>query len=195
MSIFITADLHLGHEAIRRHCNRPWPTLEEMDEALISNWNATVPKRKALIYIVGDFAWKNHNRYLNRLNGKKVLIKGNHDKMSQDCLKNFSGVYERLATKIDDKVVVFDHYCGLVWNRSVHGSWLIYGHSHGRIGESETIPRCDAGVDVWGYRPVPWEAMKKKLESRIRPPFGEDSAAEAEMNVEENRRQNMAVWP
>lgn len=84
MNVFFTADLHLGHDNIRKHCGRPFDTVEEMDEAIISNWNRTVSARD-LVYVVGDFAWSNHNLHLARLKGKKILIKGNHDKMSQDC--------------------------------------------------------------------------------------------------------------
>ena len=42
MNIFFTADLHLGHDNIRRHCRRPFGTVEEMDEAIIANWNGAV---------------------------------------------------------------------------------------------------------------------------------------------------------
>ena len=69
MNVFFTADLHLGHDNIRRHCHRPFGTVEEMDEAIIANWNGAVAS-KDLVYIVGDFAWRNHGHHLARLKGK-----------------------------------------------------------------------------------------------------------------------------
>ena len=84
-NIFITSDLHVGHIGVIKFLNndgtklRPWDTVEEMDEALIKNWNAVVrPKDK--VYNLGDVVI---NRKalptLARLNGEKILIKGNHD--------------------------------------------------------------------------------------------------------------------
>lgn len=84
-NIFITSDTHWGHKGVTHFLNddgsklRPWDTTEAMDEAMIEKWNATVrPKDK--VYHLGDVVI---NRKalptLQRLNGDKVLIKGNHD--------------------------------------------------------------------------------------------------------------------
>ena len=196
---FFIADLHLGHDerngrgGIIRHAHRPFSCIEDHDEALIKNFNDTVPK-KALTYIVGDFAWKNHNKYLSRLNGKKILILGNHDRMPQETLRNFTSVHERLSRRIDGQIIVMDHYCGLVWDRSCHGSWQLYGHSHGRIAERDNVPRCDVGVDVWNYKPVPWEVLKMKLGKRTRDRrCGSGEIVDLEANVERNRKENIAI--
>ena len=165
MNIYLTSDPHYGHDGIIKFNKRPFESTEEMDEVLIDNWNNTM-EGKSLVYIVGDFAWKNHNKYLSRLKGKKILIKGNHDKMPLTTLNNFTEVHDLLTKKIDDKVVTFCHYCMHTWDRSCYGSWHVHGHAHGRIKESGNIPRCDVGVDVWDYKPVPWEILKKKLEKR-----------------------------
>ena len=190
MNVFFTADLHFGHENIRRHCRRPFDTVEEMDEALISNWNGSITA-KDLVYIVGDFAWVNHSQYLARLKGKKILIKGNHDKMSQDCLRNFTEVHQLLARSIDKHLVVMCHYCMAVWPSSCHGAWHLHGHSHGRIKEFADLPRCDIGVDVWDFAPVSWETVKRKLDCRKRKLSGDTS--ELDVNVAENIRANREI--
>ena len=81
-TIFFTSDLHFGHEGIIRMCNRPFQTLEEMDETLIKNWNS-LAKPKDKVYVLGDFFMyykkPKLREILNRLNGTKILIKGNHD--------------------------------------------------------------------------------------------------------------------
>jgi len=122
MNVFVTADLHLGHDNIRRHCNRPFPTVGEMDGALISNWNRLVSRRD-IVYVVGDFAWRNHQSYLARLKGKKILIRGNHDRMARDSLSQFTEVHDLLVRRVEGERVVFCHYCLSVWPSSVHGSW------------------------------------------------------------------------
>ena len=188
MNVFFTADLHLGHDNIRRHCRRPFETVEEMDEAIVSNWNKGVAAGD-LVYIVGDFAWRHHNQHLARLKGKKILIKGNHDKMSEVCLRNFDEVHQLLARTIEKQLVVMCHYCMVTWPSSCHGAWHLYGHSHGRIKEMPNVPRCDVGVDVWDFAPVPWEAVKLKLSVRKRQFSGDvgDLDANAAENIRANR--------
>ena len=55
--IYVTADLHLGHENIIKHCNRPFSSAEVMDAVLITNWNRMV-KPEDDIFILGDFTMK-----------------------------------------------------------------------------------------------------------------------------------------
>lgn len=85
MNTFIISDTHWGHVGVTKFLNadgsklRPWDTIEEMDEAMIDNWNSIVrPKDK--VYHLGDVLI-NRRAFptLARLNGDKVLIKGNHD--------------------------------------------------------------------------------------------------------------------
>lgn len=190
MHIFVTADLHLGHEGIRQHCARPFSSVEEMDEALISNWNGAVSRRD-LVYVVGDFAWRNHNLYLGRLNGKKILVRGNHDQMPGDALRHFTETHDLLVRRIAGHRTVLCHYCLTSWPGSNGGTWHLYGHSHGRIRETSYSPRCDVGVDVWDYAPVPWEAVEKKLAGRAKV-LGSDPRA-LDRNVEENREENRKI--
>ena len=79
--IFYTADLHLGYFPILHDTARPFTGVLEMDEALISNWNARVGADDS-VYIVGDFSYNGGEaptQYLSRLNGHLHLIRGNHD--------------------------------------------------------------------------------------------------------------------
>ena len=55
--IFFTSDLHFGHENVLRFDNRPFETVEEMDEELINRWNDKVGKGD-LVYVLGDLIWK-----------------------------------------------------------------------------------------------------------------------------------------
>jgi calcineurin-like phosphoesterase family protein len=163
MNIFFTADNHFGHSGILKHCQRPFFSIEEHDEKQIKNWNNIIGRRD-LIYILGDFAWKNHNKYIGRLNGKKILIIGSHDKMSQDCYKNFTEIHYLLTRKIDEKYIVMCHYAMRSWPKSHYNSLHFYAHSHGRLIEQNLS--CDVGVDIWDYKPVPWEILKKKMTDR-----------------------------
>ena len=78
--IYFTADTHFGHENVIRFCDRPFSSANEMDEAMIANWNARV-KGDDTVYVLGDMFFRSTNAetILQRLKGKKRLIVGNHD--------------------------------------------------------------------------------------------------------------------
>lgn len=164
-NIFFAADFHLGHEGILKHTDRPWKSVEEMDEALIQN--CQIGKRDRL-YIIGDFAWRDHNRYLSRFPGEKVLILGNHDSMPQEALKNFTGVHEYLDKKFNGQHIFLSHYPLRGWPDASRGTWHLFGHMHGRMEEDPWALCFDVGVDVWGYRPVPLEVIEAKMKEKIR---------------------------
>jgi calcineurin-like phosphoesterase family protein len=82
---FLCSDLHLSHRNIVNFLRtdgskvRPWNTTEEMDEALISNWNSVVGDKDKVI-VLGDVVINRKALPLcARLNGIKYLVKGNHD--------------------------------------------------------------------------------------------------------------------
>ena len=81
--IYFTSDLHLDYPKVIKNRNRPFDTVEEMNETLIANYNSLVSK-KDTVYLLGDLTQKlepqEANSLLSRLNGKKTLLIGNHDK-------------------------------------------------------------------------------------------------------------------
>lgn len=78
--IYLTSDQHYFHNNIIKYCNRPFLTVEEMNEGLISNYNSIVNPEDTC-YFLGDFtfSFEKAKLILPRLNGKKILIAGNHD--------------------------------------------------------------------------------------------------------------------
>lgn len=98
MSIFFISDTHFFHNNIIGYCNRPFSSVDEMNKALISNWNAVVGKHD-LVYHLGDFLIGNKGQtsaIVASLNGSIKLIRGNHDNHSnqwyRDC--GFTEVYD-----------------------------------------------------------------------------------------------------
>ena len=77
---FFTSDLHVGHLNVIQYCNRPYKTIEEMNEAILKIWNKTVSKND-IVYVLGDFSLNTRyvEMYLPKMNGEKRLIVGNHD--------------------------------------------------------------------------------------------------------------------
>lgn len=151
--IFFTADTHYGHKRILELANRPFSSVEEMDEALIGLHNAVVPKN-GIVYHLGDFAFTDHDRYLYRLNGEMHLIPGNHDHRNRiKSAKLWHTVHDKLHhLKVGDLQLVLCHYAMRTWRNSHHGALHFYGHSHGNLlGDGQS---CDVGVDCWRMAPV-----------------------------------------
>jgi len=195
---FFTADTHFGHynpktgTGILKWTKRPFDTIEEHDTTLTENWNNTV-SRKDKIYILGDFAWRDHMRYLSRLNGKKILILGNHDKMSQECYNQFTEVHPMLDLKINGKRIFLCHYPMWSWAGSCHcfkeGSPYLghlFGHVHGRSCDIEKSRLAfDVGVDAWGLRPVSLDIVETKL-AVMRARLGDRSKYESNVELIDN---------
>ena len=177
--IHFTSDIHFGHKNVIQHSNRPFNSLDHMNETLIQNWNRVV-KPNDTCYSLGDFAFckiGDTEKILNQLNGTKILLLGNHCKeikknvnriiTNVPSVKSISS-YEEL--KHQDEFIVMFHYGCRVWNKSHYGSWLLYGHSHSTLppfGKS-----VDVGVDstwvtgVAEYRPFSFDEIKAFMNSR-----------------------------
>ena len=81
--IWVTSDTHFNHANIIKYCNRPFSSVEEMNETIIANWNKVVSERD-IVYHLGDFALGDKSlipNILRRLNGCIKVIMGNHDNL------------------------------------------------------------------------------------------------------------------
>ena len=139
---FYTADLHLGHKNVIDFDNRPFSSVEEMDETIITNWNNIVSNRDT-VYIIGDFALTKEEQaiqYLRALNGKKILIKGNHDHITRDISKYFIEISDYKEIKFDGKRVILCHY-PMPFYRSDYSdmTYMLYGHVHNNFEEQQLI--------------------------------------------------------
>lgn len=167
--IWFTADTHIGHKNILKHCperanigNFDVNDIDAHDKWIIETWNETMSK-KDIVYIIGDFSFYNSEtlkkKILPKLNGTKFLILGNHDKSSekldgyfhQICqIKEATFKKNNFGFLEEDISVVMCHYPLLTWNRKAYGSVMLHGHCHGRIdnynNESQQL-RVDVGWD------------------------------------------------
>ncbi len=138
---FFTSDLHYGHKNIIQYSNRPFNNVDEMDAALISNWNSVVPS-DGVVFSLGDFAFCKIGRIveiLKQLNGTIVMVGGNHDAeiwKNREMLLNSGYVKEITPYReitVGNQFICLFHYGCRVWNKSHRGSWLLYGHSHNSL--------------------------------------------------------------
>lgn len=129
---FYIADTHFGHSNIIRYDNRPFDSAEQMDEFMIGRWNKVVSDEDT-VYILGDFSWhkeKETLEILDRLAGRKILIKGNHDRVSPQTARRFVKTCDYLEINDGNTRVVMSHYPMPFWNGQFRDSVHLYGHVH-----------------------------------------------------------------
>ena len=161
------SDTHFGHDNVIIYDKRPFKTGEEMDEAMIKNWNSVV-KPNDTIYHLGDFAFLHESmicKILDRLNGNKILITGNHDKqMKKDCVrKYFKIITPYLEVYQNKQLICMFHYPQARWNKSHRGSFHIHGHEHGNYVYPEESRAMDVGAPCIDYTPINLNEVMERL--------------------------------
>ena len=186
MRNYYIADTHFGHANCIKFDNRPFETVDEMDNTIMQNWNAVVQKEDH-VYIIGDFMFRSGldiTCYTKRLNGHLHLIRGNHDKRSANYEKEFETVDDILT--ITDTVygnkrsVTMCHYWIPFTSGQRHGEFMLHGHTHiskEHIVEEELKQhirdngiRCEAynvGCMFQNYFPQTLEQIIERQERKI----------------------------
>lgn len=183
--VFFTSDMHFGHEGIIHFANRPYKTVEQMDETMIANWNEMVSS-DSLVFVLGDIGFTGNDRIVeifNQLKGIKILIKGNHDSNYKEDILNsiFEEIHDILYVRVTDDLIskfhyiVLCHYPMLDWQSSFRGSWQLFGHLHTRmLAEFDTFKtrlfssQYDVGVDNNNFRPISFYEVKDIIEEQER---------------------------
>lgn len=144
---YYISDLHLFHKNVtsegKNFDDRPFATIEEMHTVIKNKWNNKVTNEDT-VYILGDVSMRGKNEdliaYVSMLKGHKILIKGNHDDISDNsyrCLYDDICDYKEITDRLgsETKHLVLSHYPILMW-KNQHRGWIhLYGHVHQSIEE------------------------------------------------------------
>lgn len=172
--VFVTSDLHFGHDNIIKYCNRPFRNAEEMGEHIIKEWNRRVSDEDT-VYLLGDVAMgpKSSNIHyvisrLSRLKGTITVVLGNHDMpvpkfknkgliaaLSESQVNNVfiaAGLYSHIA-EVDGEYFFMSHFPDSTDRPSnaIH----LHGHAHTEFASSNITQslrdrKFDIGVDMYG---------------------------------------------
>ena len=184
MTTYVTSDTHFGHERIINLCNRPFVSVDHMNDEIVRRWNEVVTPDDTVIHL-GDVALgkiDNSLAVVSRLNGYKILVNGNHDRPFMNRGKarfdewndRYAEVFDYIAggtsynwTFSDGTAVVLSHfpYDGDNHDKDRYtddrpldnGTPLIHGHTHmnNRVSRSARgTLQIHVGQDAWDYRPV-----------------------------------------
>lgn len=166
--VWIWSDQHFFHKNIIEFSERPYDTVEQMNEHLIANHNDYVGENDISIW-VGDVGFKGNtiiNEMLDRCNGYKILIIGNHD-FNGKKLRNLAFDETHLIYTLDypDVSLVLTHYP--MYN--VPSPWVnVHGHLH-------AFPNPDSGhalhinvnCEVQGYKPRLLDDVVEQAKMRL----------------------------
>lgn len=160
---YYTADPHFGHSSIMEFCNRPFTSVAEMDDRILSNYKG-VMRPKDDLYIIGDFAFAKMEekarleKLLSSIPGRKHLVKGNHDKEWMTQLSGWHTVKDLVEIKEDGQRLTLCHYPMITFPGARHGALQLFGHVHDNWAGSRNS--VNVGVDLWDFRPVTLDEIR-----------------------------------
>jgi calcineurin-like phosphoesterase family protein len=178
---FFTSDLHFGHNNIIAFCQRPFDSVDEMNECLINNWNSVVTDDDE-VWVLGDVCMGKLDdslNLINELNGTLHLISGNHDRtwsgnkkgveaaVTRYLAAGFTTISESGSGRVGGRHVLMSHF---PYERDERhgarfadfhpidqGAWLLHGHVHELWRQRGR--QINVGTDAWNYTPVSEETI------------------------------------
>lgn len=176
--IYLTSDLHVGHDNIVKYCNRPC-TIENHDEFLVESLNSHI-KPNDTVYHIGDFTiqWKGQENidkitnFINKLNGRWIFIKGNHDnaRILKEIINNTTKKHEFFGSDyfgiIKDVNVHMYHFPIDNWDKMGYGGVHFHGHTHNKSPEYKPN-RFSVCFDL-EFRPFNFDEFEFKTGREVR---------------------------
>jgi calcineurin-like phosphoesterase family protein len=162
--IYFSADFHFSHANILKYCNRPFKDFMEMDEVLLQNLSIIQPEDT--LYFLGDFTMKGEDylkwfeKTIAKINGRKILILGNHDKLKPFKYVEFG--FESVHTSLVLNNLFFLAHDPALLAAMPKEYVMLCGHVHELFkvkqdAQNRTV--VNVGVDVWNYKPVSLEEI------------------------------------
>lgn len=175
--IWVTSDTHFNHANIIKYCNRPFSSVEEMNETIIKNWNKVVSEDDT-VYHLGDFALGDKSlipNILERLNGHINLIIGNHDNLN--IMESFESPFRcetvswEEVIKVGKKTIIMNHFPfgSLPDPLTNYPIIQLHGHVHSTSDKPWNYfdNQYDVGVDNNNFTPVNLADLLDKIHYKI----------------------------
>jgi Predicted phosphoesterase or phosphohydrolase len=156
------SDMHFGHANIMKYENRPFVSVEEMTDAIIKNWNSTV-KRDDKVFVLGDVSFYDKEKtkeILDKLNGTKVLILGNHDNE-----RSTQWWYDVGFDEVYKYPIIYNNFYILSHEPVYLNENMPYANIHGHIHHLKYDSKqfFNVSVECINYTPIKFEDIKAKI--------------------------------
>jgi calcineurin-like phosphoesterase family protein len=159
--IYFISDTHFHHANIIKYCERPFSSVEEMNESLIKNWNSVV-RHDDKVYHLGDVVFGKSRGVIERLNGKISVIAGNHDDLTDpDFIRLFYNVSSLKFLKTHGMAL---SHAPLHKSQIERGCIVnLHGHVHNRLFDiGKQYINCS--VELIDYTPIHIDVVKKRID-------------------------------
>lgn len=152
--IFMWSDLHIGHKNIIGYCQRPYASVSEMNDSMISNYLEIITDDDIVIFggDVGFMRDEQLHEIIAPLPGYKILIIGNHDLNRDGKVKKFGMNEQHLCLSVDvdrQYQLLFTHY---PMDIVPHGTLNVHGHIHNKKAKKYNF---NISVEHTNYKPIP----------------------------------------
>lgn len=178
MKIFLTSDLHFGHDRGFIYKPRIFNSIEEHDATIIENWNSIVSDEDQ-VYILGDIIMGDQDAGIDKvsqLNGKKTIIRGNHDtdaKLEKYCQIIDTPILWSDIIKYKKWHFYLSHYPTItsymekgepIKNHLIN----LYGHTHSKDKFYNDIPfMYNVALDAHNNKPVEIEEIIADIKAKV----------------------------
>ena len=151
--MFVVSDTHFFHKNIIDYCDRPFKDVTRMNSKIVKNWNKVVGKYDVVFHLgdVGFGTKKEMQSIVNKLNGYKILILGNHDKRRGINWWLDIGFQEVHKEPIGFSEVILSHE-PLNENRLYEYNFNVHGHTHNKYAEGDKY--INVSIDVTDFKPI-----------------------------------------
>jgi calcineurin-like phosphoesterase family protein len=147
--------------------------IRHQDEEIIKNWNSVVSNDDTVFHL-GDVTFSNDpkdiNGILDRLNGKIILINGNHEQgvhKNQSVKNRFSLIRDYMEISVDNQRITMLHYPIHEWNQAHRGAWMLHGHTHIHDDYDTKYKRCNVGIMNWNYYPASFKQLQIFMADKV----------------------------
>lgn len=168
MSTYFTADTQFGQELALERYKRPFRSVEEMDSALIKNWNAQVTPYDTVFHLGNFSTCGGADKYFPMLDGSIILVAGDEDGILDDSLFDNAHEIAQQTLLVGAKLqhLVLCHYAMRVWPKSHQGSWHLHASGHRALPDDPNALSMNVGVDAWNYTPVSLEQVAERMDKK-----------------------------
>lgn len=156
---YLISDLHIYHENIMKYESRPFRDMDHMIKSILINWNNTV-KKDDKVFLLGDVGFhckEKIKEFVMQLNGRKLLILGNHDRSHSVKWWTDCGFQEVSKYPIILKKFYILSHEPIYLNENMP-YMNIHGHLHSQKFDSKQF--VNVSVECINYTPIDFETIK-----------------------------------
>ena len=172
-NIYILSDNHFNHWNINRYCKRKYPNLNTMNRDMIKKWNSIVKKNDMVIHL-GDIiftkgASEEIDKIIKQLNGRLILIRGNHDRKSYSWYLShgFDFIADKVYWEYNKKKIMFIHDPNRIEHRDLRKcDFIIHGHRHNKglfVSRRKHCRIVNVSVEQLNYNPMNLTTLLNRL--------------------------------